>query len=121
MFTVTVEGTFTASHQLTMADGVKEQLHSHDWIVRVAVGAEALDEQGLGIDFIELKAILDETVAPFTGKNLEEMPCFKGINASAENLTRYVYDRIEGRLATRQNLEYVEVMESPGCWTKYFR
>ena len=121
LFTVTVESGFRASHQLTMADGEKEQLHSHDWIVRVAVGAEELDDCGLGIDFIELRALIERIVSPLSDKRLDEMACFEGVNASAENVTKYIYDRIAPELATRMTLEYVEVMESAGCWTKYYR
>lgn len=119
MYTVTVESTFIASHQLIMPNGEKEELHSHDWIVRVAVGAEEVDQWGLAIDFVELKALIDRITEPFMDKKLEELPCFTGGNASTENVTKYIYDRIEPDLATRLNLQYVEVMESPGCWTKY--
>lgn len=119
MYTVTVESTFAASHQLTMPDGVKEELHAHDWIVRVAVGAEEVDQWGLAIDFVELKALIERITKSFVDRKLEELACFEGVNASTENVTKYIYDKIEPLLATRLNLQYVEVMESPGCWTKY--
>ncbi len=102
-----------------MADGEKEAMHRHDWIVRVTVSAKELDEQGFAADFVELKALLDKVVEPFGNRCLDEMPCFQGINASAENVTKYIYDRIAPALATRTNLEYVELMEAAGCWTKY--
>ena len=89
MYTVTVESTFTASHQLTMADGGKEPLHGHDWVVRVAVSADELDETGLAVDFNDLKAMIADVTEPFTGARLK--------------------------------LDYAEVTEADGCWTKYCR
>jgi len=119
LYTVTVESTFTASHQLRMADGAKEPLHSHDWVVRVAVSAENLDETGLAVDFNDLKAMIADVAEPFAGARLEQLDCFANCNASAENVARYIYDRIEPMLANRLKLEYAEVMEATGCWTKY--
>ena len=89
MYTVTVESTFAASHQLTMPDGVKEDLHAHDWIVRVAVGAEEVDQWGLAIDFVELKALIEQITKSFVDRKLEELACFEGVNASTENVTKY--------------------------------
>ena len=119
MYTVTVESTFTASHQLTMADGAKEPLHSHDWVVRVAVSAEKLDKTGLAVDFNDLKAMIADVTGPFAGARLEQLACFASCNASTENVAKYIYDRIEPMLANRLKLEFVEVMEATGCWTKY--
>lgn len=122
MFTVTIETTFTAEHQLTLgkaAKAGKEPLHSHDWIVRVAVAAEELDPMGLAIDFNRLKVKLSRIIAPFTGVRLEELECFKKQNTSAENLARYIFERLEPLLPQGVELRYVEVMEAPGCWAKY--
>ncbi len=121
LYTLTVESTFTATHQLTMADGAKEPLHSHDWVVRVAVSAEKLDETGLAVDFNDLKAMIADIAGPFAGARLEQLDCFKSCNASAENVAKYIYDRIEPMLANRLKLKYAEVMEAEGCWTKYCR
>ena len=121
MYTVTVESTFRASHQLTMGDGGKEPLHGHDWVVRVAVSADELDEMGLAVDFNDLKAMIADVTGPFAGAKLEQLDCFAGCNASAENVAKYIYDRIEPMLAGRLKLDYAEVMEADGCWTKYCR
>ncbi|MCD6395015.1 MAG: 6-carboxytetrahydropterin synthase [Planctomycetes bacterium] len=52
---------------------------------------------------------------------MEQLDCFAGCNASAENVAKYIYDRIEPMLASRLKLDYAEVMEADGCWTKYCR
>ncbi len=104
-----------------MGDGGKEPLHSHDWVVRVAVSADELDEMGLALDFNDLKAMIVDVTGPFAGAKLEQLDCFAGCNASAENVAKYIYDRIEPMLANRLKLDYAEVMEANGCWTKYRR
>ncbi len=119
MFTVTVETTFSASHQLTFADGQKEPLHRHDWLVKVAVSTAELDQAGLAIDFNDLKARIASITAPFNKATLERLPVFKDNNASAENVAKYIFNRIGPLLSQGLQLRYVEVTEAPGCRAKY--
>lgn len=123
MFTVTVETGFRGEHQLSMADGQKEPLHAHDWVVRAAVSAEKLNEFGVAVDFIELKQEIDRIVAGFNDVQLEELDCFgaAGLEASAENVAKYIYDNLEDVLQAQVELQYVEVTEAEGCWAKYCR
>ena len=121
MFTVTIKTTFIAKHQLTMADGQKEPLHSHDWVVGTAVCAEQLDKTGFVVDFHELKANIETITDPFNGVDIEELPCFSGINASAENVAKYIYEMAEPLLPEHVKLQYVEVTEAPDCLAKYSR
>ncbi len=119
MFTITVISSFTASHELTYAGGEKEDLHSHNWQVRVAVKVEELDENGLAVDFVDVKAKINEITAMLDNRQLEELSCFEGINTTAEIVAKYIYDELEAGLETKAMLEYVEVMEAEGCWAKY--
>jgi 6-pyruvoyltetrahydropterin/6-carboxytetrahydropterin synthase len=119
MFTVTVETAFTAAHQLTFADGQKEPLHRHDWLVKVAVSTAELDQAGLAIDFNDLKAKIASITAPFDKATLEQLPVFKGKNASAENVAKHIFNGIEPLLSQQLKLRYVEVTEAPGCRAKY--
>ena len=119
MFTVTVGTNFTAQHQLTLPAGEKEALHEHNWVVRSAVAAEDLDETGLVIDFHWLEAKIKEVISPLEGARLEELACFGDINASAENVAKYIYDRVEPLLPARVKLQYVEVCEAANCVAKY--
>ena len=121
LFTIWIETGFKAGHQLRLGQGRVEDMHSHDWIVRVGVRSDKLDEMGLAVDFNILKAALEKTIAPFKGRRLEELDCFSGVNTSAENVAVYIYDTLEPLLAEQIKLDYVEVMEAPGCWVKYSR
>ena len=119
MFTVTVQTSFTASHQLTISDGRVERLHEHDWVVRSSVSAEKLDENGLVVDFHWLGAKINEATQLLDGARLEELACFGGTNASAENVAKYIYDKLKLLLPGRVKLQYVEVSEAAGCWARY--
>jgi len=119
LFTVTVQTSFTAQHQLTLPAGEKEALHEHNWVVRSAVAAENLDKTGLVIDFHWLKATIEEVTSPLDGARLEELACFGDINASAENVAKYIYDKVEPLLPARVKLQYVEVSEAANCLAKY--
>ena len=121
MYTITIENTFSAEHGLTYADGTIEPVHSHDWIVRLAVSTKNLDENGLAIDFYDLNAKLEEVIAPLDGTKLEESGCFKDKNASAETVAKYIYDKMEQLLPPDVFIEYTEVMEAQNCWAKYCR
>lgn len=119
MFTVTVEGGFTASHALVTGRGDREPRHSHAWKVRVAVSAETLDESGLAVDFLLIRHMIAEITGPWQGAELESLPCFKGKNVSAERVAVYVYEQIAARLTGRVVVEHVKIMEAEGCWVKY--
>ena len=125
MFTITVETAFDAAHQLTLPDGSVEELHSHRWEVRAAVSAEVLDKMDVVMDFHLLKQQLDEILAPLMGQRLERIKYFvdAGINASAETVARYIYEKLssvlEGEVADNVTLELIEVMEQTDCWAKY--
>ena len=121
MFTVTVETTFYACHQLTLPQGAKEPLHYHDWVVKVGVSAEKLDKMGLVIDFARLKKMIDEIISPFKNKQLETLEFFETINSSAENVAKYLFERMEKRLGASGKLEFVEVTEAAGCSAKYYK
>jgi 6-pyruvoyltetrahydropterin/6-carboxytetrahydropterin synthase len=121
LFTITVETIFSASHQLTLADGSKEPLHEHDWKVRVAVSAAQLDETGLVMDFYELRIKIAAVLVALGGVKLEDVPYFAdgGINASAETVSQYIYDNLASILPDNVELSSIEVMEQPDCWAKY--
>ena len=119
LFTVTIETCFSASHQLTYASGEKEPLHKHNWLVRTTVATDQLDENGLAVDFIDLKVNVEKITAALDNKQLENLDCFKGINASAENVAKYIFDKLEPLVPTEATLVYIEVMEAENCWARY--
>ena len=119
MFVISVEITFNAEHQLRFTDGSIEPTHNHNWSVTAAVSRDRTGEDGMVLDFEQLKKMLLQTVADFEGKKLEDFAFFKKNNASAENVAEYIYTGLKKKLGPIISLKYVEVIESPGCRAKY--
>jgi len=94
MFEVSVEQTFAAGHALRNYKGSCEDVHGHNFRVRVTVAGEQLDSTGLLVDFLELKSLIDGVVAYLDHKFINDLPPFDQINPSAENLAKYFYDRV---------------------------
>ena len=119
LFTVSTEKSFWASHQLVSADGVKEPLHHHDWQVKVDVSSESLNSDGLVMDFGKLKEVVKEVAGELNDTVLNENEYFQKNGCSAENVAKYVYDKLEPKLPKGVKLGSVRVGEEPGCWAKF--
>jgi 6-pyruvoyltetrahydropterin/6-carboxytetrahydropterin synthase len=119
MLTVSVETRFWASHQLTLPDGSKETVHSHNFSVTAEVGRDKLDNMGLVMDFHRLRAMLDDIVAEFDNVKLDSIDYFRPINSTAENVAKYIFEKLQLRLPKDVKLEAVRVTEEPGCAAKF--
>lgn len=119
MFTVSVETTFSASHQLRLEDGRQEDFHSHDWHVTAAVCSDRLNSLGLVVDFYWLKACLEEVTGVLGGIKLSQLEYFRRNNPSAEMVARYIYEKLEEKTADTVKIESVTVVEEPGCTAKF--
>ncbi|MFH1614430.1 MAG: 6-carboxytetrahydropterin synthase [Planctomycetota bacterium] len=119
MYTIAVEKTFTASHQIAFPDGSREAVHSHDWHVTVGVSSEQLNQTGLAMDFRQLNDIIEGVTVRMAGCKLEQVEAFANQNASAENVARHIYNKVELMLPSHVEMLYVKVTESPGCSVKY--
>ena len=94
MYEVTIRKSFSAAHLLREIGGKCEELHGHNFLVEVSAAADALNEEGLLIDFRLLKRWTDEILDGLDHKYLNELECFKGINPSSERIARFLYERI---------------------------
>ena len=110
---------FWASHQLTLPDGSKEPLHSHNWLAEVEVSTEQTDRMGLAMDFNHLKNSLEKIVAHFGNGSLERIEYFQKNNSSAEMVAKYIYEKIASELPESVNAEYVKVVEEIGCKAEF--
>lgn len=119
MFTISVETQFQASHRLALADGSKEPAHSHKWSVTADVSSSKLNSMGLVMDFGRLRAMLDDIVAEFDNQTLEAISYFQKNNPSAENVARYIYEKLEPQLPKGVKLHVIKVVEEAGCSAKF--
>jgi len=119
LFIVSVETHFWASHQLTLADGSKEPLHRHNLTVTADVSSDKLNSMGLVMDFCQLKAMVDNIVAEFDNIPLDRIDYFRQNNSSAENVAKYIYEKLRTKLPRDVNLQSIRVVEEPGCSAKF--
>ncbi|HXM99717.1 MAG TPA: 6-carboxytetrahydropterin synthase QueD [Candidatus Dormibacteraeota bacterium] len=98
MFQVSVEETFSAGHALRGYRGKCENVHGHNYRVRVTVEGAQLDEIGLLCDFAHLKHALREVIAILDHQFMNALEPFKTVNPSAENLAKYFYEEVSARL-----------------------
>ena len=119
MFTISVETSFSASHQLALPDGSKESAHHHNWLVTAEVGSDKLNSMGVVMDFRQLKAMADDIVAEFENKSFDKLDYFQRNNPSAENVAKYIYEKLEPKLPKGIELRSVKVEEEPGCSAKF--
>ena len=119
MLTVSVETCFWASHQLTLPDGSKEPVHSHNWSVTAEVGRDKPNNMGLVMDFHQLREMLDDIVAEFDNVNLHDVDYFRPMNSTAENVAKYIFEKLQLSLPEDVWLQSVMVVEEPGCSTKF--
>ncbi len=111
MYTLRIEGKFSAAHYLKHYHGKCENLHGHNYRVRVYAEGSELDEGGMLIDFGILKKSLKEILNEFDHCLLNETEAFAKIEASAENIARIIFERLQEKLP-RAPLSRVEVFET---------
>jgi 6-pyruvoyltetrahydropterin/6-carboxytetrahydropterin synthase len=120
MFTIFKDFTFAAAHQIRGHTGGCENLHGHNYRVRVYVAARELDALGMVIDFADLKAALAEVLGPFDHRVINEVPPFDERNTTAELLSEYVFRQMAARLDDgRVRVRRVEVWENDGSCARF--
>ena len=93
-FEVMIERNFSSAHQLRGYKGKCENLHGHNYKIEIYARGRELDNIGLLVDFVELKAAADEVVQYLDHRNINELPPFDELQPSAENLAKYVLERV---------------------------
>jgi len=122
MYHLTIQTSFAAAHNLLHYQGDCENLHGHNWKVEVTVQAEALDKSGLGIDFKILKKETKKLLETLDHKYLNNLPAFKDVSPSSENIARFLFEELEKSLAVFQvDIETVRVWESDNACASFTR
>jgi len=120
-FEIRVEKQFSAAHLLRGYQGDCALMHGHNWIVAAYVKCKALDEIGIGIDFRQVKEALKEVIAGLDHRILNEVPAFREVNPTSENLARFLYKELSTRLnAETVSVSKVWVFETPGAGAAYW-
>ena len=130
--TVSRKAHFNAAHRLYRKDWSHEKneevfglcnnpnFHGHNYELIVSVIGEIDQETGYVIDIKVLKEIIKTEVEDaFDHKNLNiEVPEFKELNPTAENIVVVIYNKLRPKLSNNLDLEVV-LYETPRNFVKY--
>jgi len=103
MYEVSVDETFAAAHNLRNYKGKCENLHGHNYKVRVTLAGKEVDSTGLLYDFVHLKQVIQGVIRSLDHKYLNELPPFDVLNPSTENIARYIYEQTSKELPQAPN------------------
>lgn len=114
IYTIRIEATFEAAHNLREYHGKPEPLHGHSWKVEVFAKRKGLDNEGMAMDFIELRDALDPLIKPFKHAYINDIAPFDKINSSAENIATWILDQLGKKLKDHScQIQKVTVWEGP--------
>ncbi|WP_445737479.1 6-pyruvoyl trahydropterin synthase family protein [Mariniflexile sp.] len=130
--TVSRKAHFNAAHRLYRKDWSHEKndavfgkcnnpnFHGHNYELIVSVTGEIDKETGYVIDMKVLKDIIKEEIEDaFDHKNLNiEVPEFKDLNPTAENIVVVIYNKMKLKLDSKFDLEII-LFETPRNFVTY--
>ena len=121
MYKLKVRAEFEAAHRLSGYEGKCSRLHGHSWLVEAEVEGERLNSLGLLVDFKDLRLALKNTLDQWDHQYLNELPDFAGVNPSAENMARLVFNGLAAAPLFKEGvrLAAVNVWESPHSCATY--
>ncbi len=121
MYDLTIIAEFEAAHQLPDYPGKCARLHGHNWKVEVTVTGTELNSLGMIMDFKDLKAEVNKVIDALDHYYLNDLPEFKTLNPTAENIVKYIYDSLASNPVFQKNVKVrsVQVWESPRSCVKY--
>ena len=122
MFELTVEVAFSAAHQIKGHPGPCARLHGHNYMAAITVSGDQLNDQGMLLDFGELREICREVIAPLDHTFLNDLPAFAETNPTAEALARHLHREIAPKLAASHpkiGVARVTVYESDHSYATY--
>lgn len=130
--TVSRKAHFNAAHRLYRQDWSHEKndkifglcnnpnFHGHNYELIASVTGEIDKETGYVIDVKVLKELIKTEIEDaFDHKNLNlDVPEFKKLNPTAENIVVVIYNKLRTKLSTHLDLEVV-LYETPRNFVKY--
>ena len=109
MHTIFKDFSFSAAHAIRGHTRGCQNLHGHNYRVRVHLRATRLDELGMVLDFADLKQMMQEIVGPFDHQVINEIPPFDQRNTTAELISQYVFEEVARRLEGQERVRVAKV------------
>ena len=111
MYEVEIVTGFSAAHRLREYKGKCEHLHGHNYRVHVVARSVAPGPGGMVIDFGDLKKAANVVMVSLDHAYLNDIPPFDVTEPSAENIAKYIFDRLQIIIP-----HYSELLHSVSVW-----
>ncbi len=111
MYEVEIVTGFSAAHRLREYKGKCEHLHGHNYRVHVVARSVAPGPGGMVIDFGDLKKAANVVMESLDHAYLNDIPPFDVTEPSAENIAKYIFDRLQIIIP-----HYSELLHSVSVW-----
>lgn len=138
MYRIAKQFTFAMGHRLSLHKGACKNIHGHNYTVEVGVKSQTLNEDGMVIDFGNLKGtvmgfldmfdhalMVNDVDEELIEKMKEILPQLKVIETpfdpTAENMAEQIYDHVGSVLKTmwKVDIDYVTVWETDTSYATY--
>ena len=121
MYSVAVKKDFIAQHFLVGGDwGAENEKHSHHYAIELTLEGRELDQHGYLVDIVDIENHLQNLVAGFRDKTLNDLPEFAGLNPSIEHFARIFCQALAGRIqAPNIGVIRVKLWENDFAWAAY--
>ncbi len=121
IFEVYVKTHFSAAHSLRGYAGDCSRVHGHNWIIEVYVKCMELDGIGIAVDFRDIKREVKDVLKNLDHFNLNDLPAFKELNPTSENIAKFLYQELGEKLNTDTvQVSKIKVSETPGAGAFYW-
>jgi 6-pyruvoyltetrahydropterin/6-carboxytetrahydropterin synthase len=121
MYTLAVRRNFITRHFLIGGDwGPENYPNSHHYVLELQLQANELDQHGYLVDIVDVSKHLDELVAYYSEKMLNDLPEFRGLNPSLEHFARILATALDQRIQAA-NICGLKVIlwENADAWAAY--
>jgi 6-pyruvoyltetrahydropterin/6-carboxytetrahydropterin synthase len=98
MYEVNVRSSFSSGHSLRGYQGKCENQHGHNYKLRVTLAGENLDNCGMLVDFKTISSMTNKVIDQLDHQNLNDLPAFRTVNPSAENVASFIYHGLQSLL-----------------------
>jgi 6-pyruvoyltetrahydropterin/6-carboxytetrahydropterin synthase len=123
MYTLAVRRNFIARHALVGGDWGSENLpHAHAYLLELQLEGGQLNEHGYLVDILDVDRHLDEALARYRDRLLNDLPEFSGLNPSLEIFCRLLCLRLDEAIRA-PNLTALRLVlwENETAWAAFRR
>jgi 6-pyruvoyltetrahydropterin/6-carboxytetrahydropterin synthase len=95
--------------------------HGHNYVLDVTVRGDVDSRTGMVVDLRDLKQIIETEVMQAMDHRFlnEEVPAFREIIPTTENLAREIWSRLNGRIVAAR-LHRIRLYETPDLYVDYY-